>query len=89
MTTSHPASRPNTMEAPLITYSRPSVSETTRPPVPAVASRALPDEGLAIAASIAGSTAATYCVLPLRRSSTNRSSCWPTWTLSPWSSGVG
>ncbi len=32
-TMSHPASRPNTIVAAVITYSRPSVRLTTRPPV--------------------------------------------------------
>ncbi len=83
-TTSQVASRPNTSEAPAMAYSRPSVNDTTRPPVLAVAWPAL-----AFAIASGRFIAWTYCVLPLRRSSTNVSS-WPaTSTLSPWSNGVG
>src|SRR6267154_1400804 len=87
-TTSQEASRPNTSDAPAMAYSRPSVSDTTRPPVFTVT---LPPLASAFAWAIACGTliAWTYCVLPLRRSSTNVSSCPPTSTLSPCSSGVG
>ena len=82
-----PASRPNTTEVLVITYSRPSVRLTTRPPVLVVA------PGLAGArtgAIASGSwTFWTNCVLPERRSSTNVSSWPPSSTLSPWRSGVG
>src|SRR6267154_2241410 len=87
-TTSHEASRPKTRDAPAIAYSRPSVKETTRPPVPTVT---FPPFASALAWAIACGTliAWTYCVLPLRRSSTKVSSWPPTSTLSPCSSGVG
>ncbi len=74
ITTSQLASRPINSEGPVTLYSRPSVSETNRPPVAAVAFRLAAGFGGALAASNEGSTACTYCVLPLRRSSTNSSS---------------
>src|SRR5882762_506294 len=87
-TTSQEASRPKTRDAPAMAYSLPSVNETTRPPVFTVT---FPPLASAFARSMACGTliACTYCVLPLRRSSTKVSSCPPTSTLSPCSSGVG
>src|SRR6266487_975864 len=85
-TTSHEASRPKTSEVPAMAYSRPSVNDTTRPPVLTVT---LPPLASALAWAIACGTlmACTYCVLPLRRSSTNVSSCPPTATRSRWEGG--
>src|SRR5574341_2562712 len=88
-TTSHPASRPNTSEVPAMAYSRPSVRQTTRPPVLPVGFPApLLISAFTAAAACWKLTACTYCVLPERRSSTNVSSRPPTSTLSPCSRGV-
>ena len=71
-TMSHPASRPNTIDAAVITYSRPSVRLTTRPPVLAV-TPGLPAPRATGDASGIGSFCMN-CVLPDRRSSTKVSS---------------
>ncbi len=70
-------------------YSLPSVSDTMRPPVFPVALPAPFASALAFSIAWGRLIAWTYCVLPLRRSSTKVSSWAATSTLSPCSSGVG
>ena len=87
-TTSAPASRPNRSAAVSILYSRPSVRQTTRPPVVPVGFAGPPGFALAGWRSVS-LTAEMYVVLPLSRSSANSSSSAPMVILSPCSSGWG
>ncbi len=71
---SQPASRPITSGAEPMVYSRPSVRQTSRPPVAAVGGLGAAP-GFAVAATIfATSPALTNWVLPLRRGSCTKSS---------------